>query len=627
MTAHLLFCCLLALEGGGAPAPGTGPAPGDDDDAAFTAARSEAQKTFKDQVTPFINTYCLRCHGEKKQKGGVRFEYALKTPATPSFGGLFRKALAHLESRDMPPEQEKQPTDAERKMFAAWVATWKFLSVKDPGEFVIRRLSKIEVGNTLRDLYGVDPRIAADLPDEVLGAGYTNSVSPLLMERCLGIASEVVTRMPGAIQAQIFAGDARESARAMARRAYRRPPTEAEVGQLMKVYALASERGRSHQDALRLVLKAVLVSPQFLFITPDEEAPPAGDIAPLGDHQLASRLSYLLWATAPDLELTSLADQGRLHEPGVLAAQARRLLADPRSRALFDGFGAQWLGLDRLAGKTFDPAKFPEMTPALRASMLGEARLFFDSVLRENRSLATFIEGNYTFVNETLAPIYGLKASGPELRRIELADPNRGGILSMSGVLATTSFPNRTGPVNRGVWVLEQVLGEHVPPPPPRVPPLDRQDPQKVANLSLRQRTELHRANPTCASCHKVLDPIGFGLENFDAIGRWRDQDEGGRAIDAAGELPGGRRFSGPKELRTIIAARMDDFCRNLTGRLLAYALCRRLDGYDEVVVERIQTAAAKDGYRFQSIVTSVVTSYPFTHRRLNELKGSANAK
>lgn len=626
MTAPLLLSCLLALGGGG-PAPGTVPAPGDDDDAAFAAARGEAQKTFKDQVTPFITTYCLRCHGEKKQKGGVRFEYALKSPATPSFGGLFRKALAHLENRDMPPEQEKQPTDAERKMYAGWVATWKFLSVKDPGEFVIRRLSKIEVGNTLRDLYGVDPRIAADLPDEVLGAGYTNSVSPLLMERCLGIASEVVARMPGAMQAQIFGRDARASARAMARHAYRRPPTEAEVDQLMKVYDLATERGRSHQDALRLVLKAVLVSPQFLFITPDEERPPASDIVPLGDHQLASRLSYLLWATQPDAELSSLADQGRLHEPEVLAAQARRMLADPRSRALFDGFGAQWLGLDRLAGKTFDPAKFPEMTPALRASMLDEARLFFDSILRENRSLATFIESNYTFVNETLAPIYGLKASGPELRRIELADSNRGGILAMAGVLATTSFPNRTGPVNRGVWVLEQVLGEHVPPPPPKVPPLDRQDPEKVANLSLRQRTELHRSNPTCASCHKVLDPIGFGLENFDAIGRWREKDEGGRAIDAAGELPGGRRFSGPRELRALIAARMDDFCRNLTGRMLAYALCRRLDGYDEVVVERIQGAAAKDGYRFQSIVTSVVTSYPFTHRRLNELKGSTNAK
>jgi hypothetical protein len=213
------------------------------------------------------------------------------------------------------------------------------------------------------------------------------------------------------------------------------------------------------------------------------------------------------------------------------------------------------------------------------------------------------------------------------MRRVTLRDPHRGGVLSMPGILAATSFPTRTGPVNRGVWVLEQILGEHVPPPPANVPALEDQDQKKVEGLTLRQRTELHRTNPTCASCHRVLDPIGFGLENFDAIGRWREKDENGGAIDASGELPGGVRFASPKELKAILAARRDDVARNLTSRLLAYALGRGLDGYDEIIVDRIVKRVAEDGYRMQTLVAAVATSYPFTHRRIRDLKGPSNAK
>jgi mono/diheme cytochrome c family protein len=608
MTAQLFLASLLAVQASGA-----------DPDADLAEVQAAALRTFKVHISPFIKTYCIKCHGDRRQKAGVRFDYAVNTPAVPSFRLLWRKAVTHLQARDMPPADEKQPTDEERTRIVDWVAGLKYLSPRDPGEFVIHRLTKVELGNTLRDLFGVDPAIVGDLPDEVPGAGYINSVSPMLLERVLLIAKDVVARLPK----EFFEGDARQTARTLARKAYRRPPTEAEIDVLMRVYALA----KTPPEGMRLLVKAVIVSPQFLFITPDGDAASA-DIVPLGDHQLASRLSYLMWATMPDAELSSLADQGKLHEPGILAAQVHRLIADPRSRALFDGFGAQWLGLDKLAGKTFDAAKFPQMTPALRAAMVDEARLFFESVLRENRSLATFIEGDYAFVNETLAPIYGLDGvKGPELRRMTVTDPHRGGVLSMAGVLATTSFPNRTSPVNRGVWVLEQILGEHVPPPPADVPTLENQDHQKTAGLTLRQRTELHRTNPTCASCHKVLDPIGFGLENFDAIGRWRDRDDGAGAIDASGELPGGVRFGSPKELKKIIAARRDDFARNLTSRLLAYALGRGLDGYDEIVVDRIAKSVAQDGYKMQSLVVAVATSYPFTHRRLRDLKGPANAK
>jgi hypothetical protein len=287
---------------------------------------------------------------------------------------------------------------------------------------------------------------------------------------------------------------------------------------------------------------------------------------------------------------------------------------------LFDGFGAQWLGVADLAGKTFDPVKFPQMTSELRSAMYDEARLFFDSIVRDNRSVVGFVDSDYTFLNGTLAKIYGLENTviGPAMRRVQLTDANRGGILGMPGILATTSFPHRTSAVKRGVWVLEQVLGERVPPAPPNVPALEKQDGAQVANLTLRQRTELHRTDSVCTNCHKILDPIGFGLENFDASGRWRDTDDAGGAIDAAGDLPGGKRFSSPKELKAIIAARHEELARNLTERLLAYALCRQLEGYDEIVVDRLMETLAQDGYRLQSVITAIVTSYPFTQRRVH---------
>jgi mono/diheme cytochrome c family protein len=624
------------------------------DEAALAAARSAAMQTYKGQVAPFMTSYCARCHSGNKQKGGVTFQSAFKNPDSATFRALWKRASVQIKTHDMPPENEdKQPTEQERKAIIDWIEMMKRLSPKDPGPFVIRRLSRVEYGNTLHDLFGIDPQIAHDLPDEVFGAGYTNSLSPLLMEQYLSVANEVLNRIiappgapPTAVQQRLFGIDpgaavadpkaaARKIARSLARLAYRRPPSDAEIDVLLRVFALASDQGKSYPDALRLMVKAVLVSPQFIFITPGPSATisaadAVGDIVALDDYQLAARLSYLLWATMPDAELSALADAGKLRDPDVLTAQARRLIGDPRSRALFDGFGAQWLGLDKLAGKTFDGTKFPQMTGELRTSMYDEARLLFESILRENRSLATFIDSDYTFLNGTLAPIYDMTrtVSGPEMRKVKLGDANRGGILTMPGILAMSSFPNRTSPVNRGVWVLEQVLGEHVPPPPANVPSLEKQDQQKIASMTLRQRTELHRSNATCASCHKVLDPIGFGLENFDAIGRWRDKDDdSGSAIDATGELPGAKRFSTPAELKRIIAGRTDDFSRNLTGKLLAYALCHQLEGYDEVVLDQLTSTLANDGYRMQTLVVGIVTSYPFTHRRLNRQGDESHAR
>ena len=605
----------------------------------FAALQADAQKSFRDGVAPFVKTYCTECHGEKKRKGGINFLAALKNPGDSTSSKRWRQALISVRTHDMPPDNAaKQPTKEERQKFLDWIAQIKFLSPKDPGSFVIRRLTKVEYGNTLRDLFGVDPAVAQELPDEVFGEGYLNTLAPLQSEQYLAIANEVLNRVlapdgksPTPVQKRLFGESpksgtdlrvaARKVASSLARSAYRRPPSEAELDVLLGVFDLARESKLTYPAALRLMLKAVLVSPQFLFITPAKEPESGQAIVPLDDHQLASRLSYLLWATMPDAQLSALADSGKLHEPAVLRAQVKRMLADQRSRALFDGFGAQWLGVGSLQSKTFDTAKFPQMTSAMRSAMYDEARLFFDSIVRESRSVVSFVDSDYTFLNGTLATLYGLEkqVAGPQMRRVKLADANRGGILGMPGILATTSFPNRTSAVKRGAWVLEQMLGEHVPPPPPNVPALEKQDQKQVANLTLRQRTELHRTNPTCASCHKILDPIGFGLENFDAIGRWRNQDDTGGPIDAAGELPGGKRFTSPKELKAIIAARSSELARNLTEKLLAYALCRQLEGYDEIVVDRLMETIAKDGYRMQTLITEIVTSYPFTHRHIHK--------
>ena len=453
------------------------------------ALRADAQKVFKNKVGPFVSKYCVKCHGSRA-KAGINLQSALKNPSGESGSLHFKKAAANVKVHDMPPDDAaKQPTDEERRQFVEWVGQLKYLAARDPGPFVIRRLTKTEYANTLHDLYGVDPTIADSLPDEVVGEGFLNSISALQSEQFLDIANKVVTQVvasegqaPSAVQARLFSEvppedtdlhkAARGIARSLARDAYRRPANDAELDVLVDVYDLGRKNNLNHIAALGLMLKALLVSPQFLFITPAGEPKTKKSIVPLDNYQLASRLSYLLWSAPPDAELAALTDKGELRKPEILRAQVERLLKDPRSRALFDGFGTQWLGINKLARQVFDPKLFPQMTSTLRTSMMEEARLFFGSIVSENQSVVRFVDSDYTFLNEPLAKVYGIGLSvrGPKMQRVKLTNSNRGGILGMPATLATTSFPNRTSPVNRGVWVLEQILGERVPPPARRHP-------------------------------------------------------------------------------------------------------------------------------------------------------------
>jgi mono/diheme cytochrome c family protein len=407
---------------------------------------------------------------------------------------------------------------------------------------------------------------------------------------------------------------AAENIARFAGQAYRRPVAPAELEKLLGLFDLADRQGDPFEAALKLPLQAVLVSPRFLFRI--EHDGPAGKGAHrLDDYELASRLSYFLWSTMPDAELFALAEKGTLHEPEVYDAQVRRLLKDPKAKSLAENFAIQWLQLRRLEAHAPDPKRFPTWDEPLRAAMHDEAALLFDEIVRQDLSVLELLGARHTFLNERLAKHYGLDGvKGPQMRRVELSDPRRGGILTMGAVLTVTSNPTRTAAVKRGKWVMETILGTPPPPPLPDAGEL-KDETDNDRKLSLRQRLEKHRADPSCAACHKRMDPIGFAFENFDPIGAWRDAD-GGHPIDTAASLPDGSSFTGPAELRALILSRKDDFVRCLTEKLLTYALGRGVEYYDASTVKAIRRSVADGGYKMSTLILEIARSYPFQFRR-----------
>ena len=401
----------------------------------------------------------------------------------------------------------------------------------------------------------------------------------------------------------------------LAHHAWRRPVTQAETASLLKFVAMAKANGQSTGQGIQLALQAMLVSPHFLFrIEHDPNPLDAARAHPISDIELASRLSYFLWSGMPDDELLSLAESGQLHTPATLDAQVKRLLADPRSSALADNFAGQWLELRNLDVVKPDPQKFPDWSPELRDAMKQETRLFFDSILRENRPLGEFLDARYTFLNERLAKHYGIAGvQGPDFRRVELATTQRGGILSHASVLTVSSYPTRTSVVIRGQYILNNILGSPAPPPPPDVPPLD--EAAVGATASLRQQMEKHRADAMCASCHNKMDPLGFGLENYDGIGKWRTMD-GKFPVDASGVLPNGNSFSTPAEMRTVLKTQLPQFSRCIVEKMLTYSLGRGLGASDRPTVDEIDRQLAANGYGFQSLIYQIVRSLPFQSRR-----------
>jgi mono/diheme cytochrome c family protein len=402
----------------------------------------------------------------------------------------------------------------------------------------------------------------------------------------------------------------------VAQRAFRRPVTREELVPYVAVMARAQKLGESFDESLAIALQALLVSPDFLFrIEQDRAATAAGAQAvPVGEHELASRLSYFLWSSMPDAELRRLADRRMLRKPGVLEAQVRRMLADPRSAALVEEFGGQWLQFRALESVSPDREKFPNFDTYLKLSMRNETVLFFDHIVREDRSILEFLDAKYTYLNERLANHYGVAGvAGPAFRRVDLTGGQRGGVLTQASVLTVSSYATRTSPVLRGRWELDNLLDAPPPDPPAGVPALDEKAVGTTA--SLRQQMEAHRANPTCASCHRRMDPLGFGLENYDAIGAWRAMD-GKFAIDPKGELPDGRTFHQPSELRTILLQDRQDFSRALASKLMIYALGRGLERHDKPTIRGIVSRLPQYDYAFSGLVLEIAKSLPFQMRR-----------
>ncbi|QDT50226.1 hypothetical protein Pan258_42830 [Symmachiella dynata] len=743
----------------------------------------EAQIDFQKDVQPFFNDYCGACHNPDDQIAGLDLEQYQSVESVTTERGTWQKILHVLNTKEMPPEDEAQPSEEQRKAITQWIdlelKSFDCTKIDNPGRVTIRRLNRVEYNNTIRDLMGVDFQPADDFPSDDVGYGFDNigdvlSMSPLLMEKYLSAAEKIVetalwaedpykaprksfegaemqqdrggraigkfrslasmgevftehefaadgeylviceaygkqagpdpakmefridgkavetvnvtavSESPGyyEIRLPITAGkhrvgvafindyyqpkhedpklrgdrnlyicnlaiqgpiettpqelpethkrlvfcdlsegeDPLKCAHAILdqfiSRAFRRPATEDEIKNFMRLGYKIIEDGGTSEQALRVVFKAILISPQFLFRIEFNEASEKDEQdRVLNDYELASRLSYWLWSSMPDDELFEQAGKGELSKPLVLEAQIRRMLADPKSSALVENFAGQWLQLRSLTEAAPNKDVFSEFDDDLRLAMRRETEMFFAAAIRENLSILDFLDGKFTYVNERLAKHYGLEGvSGPEFRRVSLEGTQRAGVLTQASILTITSDPTRTSPVKRGKWILDNILASPPLPPPPDVPLLS-EDADAVASGTLRQRFEIHRSNPACISCHEKMDPLGFGFENFDAIGRWRTKDSG-FDVDASGTLPDGQTFNGPAELLTILKASRGEFSRCLTEKMLTYALGRGLEYYDKCAVDSICEALAKDDYKFTTMFLEIAKSDPFRNRR-----------
>jgi hypothetical protein len=539
----------------------------------------------------------------------------------------------------MPPKskQSRIPPEDLRHAFVHWTEqTLRQAACEGgpkPGPAPIRRLNKDQYRCTIRDLLGIHYDAAHALPDDGAGGeGFDNAaetlfLSPVHAEKYLEAARQAIgyAAKDSAARKVIFIAlpddkltpeeAAKRILQHFATRAYRRPAREGEVERLLALFRQQSAQGQPFDESILYALQAVLVSPHFLFRV--EGTAQGAQPEPVTDYELATRLSYFLWNSMPDEELFQLAAAGKLHDETVLQGQMVRLLKDRRGRGLAQSFAGQWLGTRRLGTEIVPDRKlFPQYTDELQNAMREEPVMFLQEILAENRNLLELLDADFTYADPALAKFYGI---GPvrgfgQLQRAPLPkERHRGGVLTMAGVLTMSSYPQRTSPVLRGKWVLESILGTPPPPPPPEVPELSEgKDP--IAGKTLRERLLLHRQNATCASCHDRIDPIGFGLENFDAIGRWRDQ-EAGQPIDASASLPDGTKFEGPEGLKKVLLAQKDDFIRHFTAKMLGYALGRGLVPEDHCVVDQAVKALQQNGYRSHVLVWEIIRSMPFRHR------------
>ncbi|WP_147869660.1 DUF1592 domain-containing protein [Stieleria maiorica] len=599
----------------------------------FPADESHATN-YSTNIAPFLQTHCVVCHSGDDFEGEVSFDRFEDTANIQENYEFWEKVLRLVVEHQMPPADQTQPTTDEIASLAAAIevefSSFDCSSAEHPGRVIIRRLNKSEYNNTIRDLLGLDLNLADNFPSDDVAHGFDNmgevlTIPPILFEKYLEAAATIAEKALADEQAKKrvlpreAANDdeqvavARENIRQFATRAFRRPISDDEADRLFSIMRSAFERGAPKDEIFQTVVTAILIHPSFLFrVERDPEPDDADGIRALDGYELATRLSYFLWSSMPDERLFELAASGELANKDVLAAEAKRMLADPKSQALVDNFAGQWLQLRDVSSLMPDPVRFPEFDDSLRRSMRRETEKFFEQIVREDRSVLEFLNADYTYVNERLARHYGIDSiQGDSFQKVSLPAGRRG-VLTHSSILMLTSNPTRTSPVKRGKWILENILAEPPPPPPADVPELEEGG--EVLG-SLREQMEEHRANESCAVCHRKMDALGFGMENFDAVGAYRQRD-GAFDIDASGELPGGVAFDGAEELMQILVQeKSEQFCKCLAAKLLTYALGRGLTSYDRCTVQSALAALENDGYRFSSLVTAIVTSDPFTMR------------
>ncbi|MEZ6090257.1 MAG: DUF1592 domain-containing protein [Pirellulaceae bacterium] len=597
-------------------------------------------KHYEDEILPIVRSRCLECHQGDEPDGGFDISSFSDGNAVIKKLDVWDSVAKRIRLREMPPEGSPQLNDAQKAAFHRWVDSrpkqdhCSQLATDETqawyrGYVMSRRLTRTEYLNAIEDVVGVVVPSHLEVPSDGSGGegfdtnGDTLFTSAIHVEQYLAVASHVIDdaltnspRQLGLENELSSVSNDEEAVRTFlhqfARRAWRRPVAEAEVDRLMALFRNALQSGNELTTAIGQPLKAILVSPNFLFVV-DAEAEHGG-VQELTPHQLAMRLSLLVWSSVPDAILLDAADANELRTDGQIVSQIRRMLADPKAQRLGENFGLQWLGLTNFLTQTRpDQELFPNYDAALAADLREEAIRTVSDVFRQDRSLLELIDSPSVIVNDRLAKHYGLDVTNiNDWQAIETDDRKRGGVLTLGAVLTSASYPRRTSPVLRGRWILEQVLGSRVPPPPEGVPALEESVGEQPKTL--RQRLELHRRNPDCAACHNRMDPLGFGLENFDVLGRWRDADAD-LPIDASGKLPSGEAFSGPEELKQVVMRRSGEFERHFVRKMLGFALGRQLNKFDDCVINDCLESLRQNDHRASLILETIATSYPFRHR------------
>lgn len=618
------------------------------------------QRHYWSDVMPILRKHCNRaCHNADDQKGGLNLEKYDFIRRIQQDGELWTRLVGLVESGEMPPENKPPMPQAEKDTLVTNIRKYlkDALAIPNPGQIPPRRLSMREYAYAIRDLTGVEIDPMDFFPKDASGGeGFDNFarvlyVTPLLMERYLGATEYILEEaycnvdrwqamVPPyreswstslrvwwqrvrhdrdvSLDAPIVA--AKERITAFSSRAYRRILLPAEQQQLLdffvEVYTSLPDIPQRFDLSIQEVLKAVLVSPNFLIRQENDR--PTTDPYPVSSFEMASRLSFFLWSSIPDDTLFQAAYRNELVEPKLLQAQVKRMLRSPKMKRMAESFASQWLEIDKLSdpAHSIDQEIFPEYSPALGKLMQEEAVEYFYYTLTEGGNLLELIDGDYTFLNESLAQHYGISGvEGSAMRKVELEDAARGGVLGMGGVLTATSLPHRTSPVLRGKWVLEKILGTPAKAPPPDVPELEEAK-KTHDEMALRELLMIHRANPACQGCHQEMDDLGFALENFDAIGRWRNSYSVKLTeIDASGMLKSGEAFDGPIELKALLSRKKEQFAKSFSKKMLGFALGRSIDFKDSKSLTVLSETLLENDFDAALFLTEVVMSYPFRYK------------